>query len=126
MRRPEPSEPEPGHANRDPLARLDRDLAAFEAGRRKARPGTGFGTGAGAAAGYRLLSQMLGGILGGTGLGWLVDRFAHTGHWGLVTGLLVGSGLSIWSTVQMASRMGSGTATKPRPEAQAPDDDDDD
>jgi ATP synthase protein I len=68
-----------------------------------------------AGAGYRLLGQMLGGVLGGIGLGWLVDHYAHTSPWGLVCGLLIGAGLSIYSTVRTASRMGDrmGSGTGP-------------
>ena len=121
MKRPETSSPKAGDPGQDPLARLDSDLASFEAGRRKAPPGVGVEAG----AGYRLLGQMLGGVLGGIGLGWLVDHFAHTSPWGLVLGLLIGAGLSIYSTVRTASRMGARTETKPGAAAVAPDDDED-
>jgi ATP synthase protein I len=95
--------PKPPNDSRDPLGRLDSDLAAFEAGRSKGRIASGIG---GAASdGYRLLGQMLGGVLGGIGLGWLVDRFAHTSPFGVVGGLLIGAGLSIYATVRTASRV---------------------
>ena len=95
--------PKPPNDSRDPLGRLDSDLAAFEAGRAKGRLPSGIG---GAASdGYRLLGQMLGGVLGGIGLGWLLDRFAHTGPFGVVGGLLIGAGLSIYATVRTASRV---------------------
>ncbi len=119
---PTPTEPpqSPG-GGKDPLGRLDRDLEAFEAGRRKA-PSTGLGGEAG--DGYRLLGQMLGGVLGGIGLGWLVDHFAHTGPWGVVGGLLIGAGLSIYSTVRTASRIGARAEAKLGPVHPASDDDD--
>jgi ATP synthase protein I len=44
-------------------------------------------------------------VLGGIGLGWLVDRFAHTNPFGVVGGLLIGAGLSIYATVRTASRV---------------------
>ena len=69
---------------------------------------------------------MLGGVLGGIGLGWLVDHFAHTGPWGLVAGLLIGAGLSIFSTVQTASRMSAKAKESSGPVAAVPDDDEDD
>lgn len=120
MKRPHKSGPKPGDTGRDPLAQLDSDLASFEASRRKASSGLSGEAG----AGYRLLGQMLGGVLGGIGLGWLVDHFAHTSPWGLVLGLLIGAGLSIYSAVrtasEMAARLGSGKGP-PAP----PDDDED-
>jgi ATP synthase protein I len=110
MKRPETSAPETSTSatrepDRDALARLEADLDALEVQRRK--PPLVLGGGSGAGAGYRLLSQMLGGILGGVGLGWLVDHFAHTSPWGIVTGLFAGSALSIWSTVRMAKQTGA-------------------
>lgn len=120
MKKPVTSDPNSGHEGRDPLARLDSDLASFEAGRRKAPSGMGE-----AGAGYRLLGQMIGGVLGGIGLGWLVDHFAHTGPWGLVLGLLIGAGLSIVSTVRTASRLSARTEVKASPLAAVPDDDED-
>jgi ATP synthase protein I len=124
MKRPETSIPKPGDAGHDALSRLDSDLTSFEAGRRKNALGTGASGEAG--AGYRLLGQMLGGVLGGIGLGWLVDHFVHTSPWGLVLGLLIGSGLSVYATVRTASRMGSRIVTKPGPTVQVPDDEDED
>ena len=118
MKRPRESTPKPGDTGQDPLARLDSDLASFEAGRRKASSGLGGEAG----AGYRLLGQMLGGVLGGIGLGWLVDHYAHTSPWGLVCGLLIGAGLSIYSAVRTASQMGARIPPGPA----APEDDDDD
>ena len=69
---------------------------------------------------------MIGGVLGGIGLGWLVDHFAHTSPWGLVSGLLIGAGLSIVSTVRTASRLSARTETKAGMAAVVPDDDEDD
>ncbi len=114
------SEPKPSDLDQDPLARLDSNLASFEAKRQKAPAGIG----GDASAGYRLLSQMLGGVLGGIGLGWLVDHFAHTSPWGLVSGLLIGAGLSIYSAFRMASHAGANT--RPGPSVPTSSDDDDD
>jgi ATP synthase protein I len=97
------SRPRPDEKGRDNLSRLDADLASFESRRRKASAGES----GGAVVGYQMLGQMLGGVLGGLGLGWLIDRYAHTSPWGLVAGLLVGAVLSISSTIRLASRMGS-------------------
>ncbi len=121
MKRPTTPDPKSGGEGRDPLAKLDTDLASFEASRRKAPSGMGE-----AGAGYRLLGQMIGGVLGGIGLGWLVDHFAHTGPWGLVLGLLIGAGLSIVSTVRTASRLSARPDSRAGHPAPAPVDDDED
>src|SRR5690242_14151871 len=56
--------------------------------------------------GYRLLGEVIGGVLGGLGLGWLVDRFAHTTPFGLVIGLLLGTAASAYAAVKSADRIG--------------------
>jgi ATP synthase protein I len=102
--------PESEESSHRALERLDRRLEAFEAGR-AAKPGAS-GVGGAAADGYRMLGEMLGGVLGGVGLGWLVDHFAHTNPWGVVGGLVIGAGLSIFATVQTASRISAKAAAK--------------
>lgn len=103
---------------------LDRRLAAFEA--RGARRGAGaFGVGRAAADGYRLLGQMLGGVLGGLGLGWLLDHFAGTGPWGVVGGLVIGATLSIIATVKTASAISARSASPSDAAPPAADEDDD-
>jgi ATP synthase protein I len=119
--------PEPEESSHGALSRFDKRLDAFEANR-AGKPRAGFGIGESASDGYRMLGEMLGGVLGGVGLGWLVDHFAHTSPWGVVGGLLIGAGLSIYATVLTASRI-SARASKLNPVASAPakvDDDDDD
>jgi ATP synthase protein I len=122
MKRPQKSGHRPGDSGRDPLARLDSDLASFEAGRRRAPSGASGEAG----AGYRLLGQMLGGVLGGIGLGWLVDHYAHTSPWGVLFGLLIGAGLSIYSAVRTASRMSARMGSGTGPASPGPGDDEDD
>jgi ATP synthase protein I len=122
MKRPEPSTPRPDDAGRDPLAKLDSELASFEA--KRWRQPTGLGGDAG--LGYRLLGQMLGGVLGGIGLGWLVDHVGHTSPWGLVLGLLIGLGLSVYSTVRIASQAGARSESSPGSDVRPPADDDED
>src|SRR5881394_4087120 len=56
------------------------------------------------AQGYRFVGEVVGGVLGGVGLGWLLDRFAHTTPWGVIGGLLIGSGLSIFAAVTSAAK----------------------
>jgi ATP synthase protein I len=56
--------------------------------------------------GYRLLGEVIGGVLGGLGLGWVVDRFAHTTPIGMVIGLLLGTAASAYAAMKSADRMG--------------------
>lgn len=114
--------PEPGDDAHDPMGRLDDRLASFEARHRSPRaPSVSSG---GAADGYRLVSLMMGGVFGGVALGWVVDHFAHTRPFGIVAGLLIGAGASVFSTIRAASRMSAG-ATKTTMVAPAAVDDDD-
>ncbi len=99
---------EPDDADGRALERLDSRLGAFETSH-ETRPALA-GVGVEAGAGYRLLAQMVGGVLGGLGCGWLLDHLAHTGPWGVLGGLVIGAGLSIYATVQTASRMSAQAA----------------
>ncbi len=101
------------HGSPDPLRKLDHDLAAFEASRQRG----GRGGLQGAADGYRVLGSLLGGVFGGLGFGWLVDRFAHTAPFGIVIGLLIGSGLSIYAAIRAASRLSAKSASEAKPRA---------
>ena len=117
------SMPEPDETGRGALRRLDRRLEAFEASRATKPQVLGMGETAG--GGFRLLGQLLGGVLGGLGLGWLVDHFAHTAPFGIVGGLLIGGGLSIWAAVRTAMAMSAREAAKGPPAAPVADDEDD-
>jgi ATP synthase protein I len=62
--------------------------------------------------GYRLLGEVIGGVLGGLGLGWVVDHFAHTTPFGMVIGLLLGTAASAYAAIKSADRMGRPAGTK--------------
>lgn len=83
------------------LKSLDARLEAFEARRRP--PTGGGGAQRAMGQGYRFLGEVVGGVLGGLGLGWLVDRFAHTTPFGLVGGLLIGVGVSSFVAIRGAA-----------------------
>lgn len=101
--------PEPDKSSDEALRRLDDQLAAFEA-KREARP-TPLGLGD-ASEGFRLLGQILGGVLGGLGLGWLVDRLAGASPWGVLGGLLIGVVVSIVAAVRQAAAMSAKAAVE--------------
>lgn len=80
---------------------LDQRLAAAEAAQARRASGDSHRA---MAQGYRFLSEVVGGVLMGAGLGWLADRFITPEPLGLITGLLAGSGLSIFVAVRTAAR----------------------
>src|SRR4051812_36642074 len=93
--------PHPNDPPDEALASLDQRLGAAEAAQARK---VSTDTHAAMAQGYRFVGEVVGGVLGGVGLGWLVDRFAHTQPWGVVGGLLVGTGISIFAAVSTAAK----------------------
>ena len=77
------------------------------------------------AQGYRFIGEVVGGVLMGAGLGWLLDRFAGTGPLGLVGGLLIGSGLSIFVAVRAATRNTNDAVAQAGPTPAVADEDED-
>jgi ATP synthase protein I len=106
----------------DPSERLARDLARFEASRAPAAPPLASASEAG--LGYRLLASLLGGVFGGAGVGWTFDLFVHTSPLGLIGGLLIGLGVSIYAAVRTALAI-SAKAQTSAPAPAAPDADED-
>lgn len=104
------------------LGRLSEDLQAFEAARARS---VSSGTVRGVGEGYRLLAELIGGVLGGAGLGWLFDQFAHTTPWGIAIGVALGAGMSVYMTVHTVARMGKQALGEAPPPAALPDDDED-
>jgi ATP synthase protein I len=78
------------------------------------------------AQGYRFLGEVVGGVLGGAGLGWLLDRFAGTAPLGLVGGLLLGSGTAIFYAVKAAAKASTQAMESQGTVPAAPDDEDED
>jgi ATP synthase protein I len=104
--------------------RLAKDLDAFEAARAPGgTPLTGIGE---AGVGYRLLAGLLGGVFGGLGLGWTFDHFVHTSPFGLISGLLIGLGVSIYAAVRTALAISAkAQPAAPLPGVAADDEDED-
>jgi ATP synthase protein I len=123
--------PEPDESSHRALRRLDKRLDRLAASRAPKAPAQG-SLGSTSAGGYRMLGEVLGGVLGGLGLGWLFDRLAHTGPWGLIGGMLIGSGVSIYAAVKTAIAMSDRASQGAAPTPSAPgqntttDDEDDD
>jgi ATP synthase protein I len=114
------------HPNDPPdkaLASLDQRLGAAEAAQaRKVSPDTH----AAMAQGYRFVGEVVGGVLGGVGLGWLLDRFAHTQPWGVIGGLLIGTGFSIFTAVTSAAKASRIEMERLAPEPSVADEEDED
>jgi ATP synthase protein I len=103
---------QPDDDSQEALKRLDERLTAFKAGAAPQGPGDRSAESS-MADGYRLLGEVIGGILGGLGLGWVFDHFAHTTPFGLVIGLLLGTAASAYTAVKSAGRMGRQSANPP-------------
>ncbi|WP_394763388.1 AtpZ/AtpI family protein [Phenylobacterium sp.] len=115
--------PHPNDPPDEALASLDQRLGAAEAAQaRKVSPDTH----AAMAQGYRFVGEVVGGVLGGVGLGWLVDRFAHTAPWGVVGGLLIGTGLSITFAVRSAAKASKIAMDRQAPAPSVSNDEDED
>ena len=115
--------PHPKDTPDEAFKSLDQRLGAAEAAQaRKLSPDTH----AAMAQGYRFVGEVVGGVLGGVGLGWLVDRFAHTAPWGVISGLLIGSGFSIFVAVTAVARSNRKVLETAGPMAPASEDEDED
>ncbi|HEV2530347.1 AtpZ/AtpI family protein [Phenylobacterium sp.] len=102
---------------------LDERLGAVEAARARSEGGDAQRA---MAQGYRFLGEVVGGVLAGAGFGWLVDRFTGTAPLGLIGGLLIGTGFSIWVAVRSAVRSTTTETTRAGPSPRASDDEDED
>lgn len=107
------------------LNRLDERLDSLEASRARKPGGLGSETRS-AGEGYRLLGELIGGVLGGLGFGWVIDHYANTSPWGMVGGLLIGLGVSVYMIVRQATRMSVKAAAEQGPAKSVPFDDEDD
>ena len=115
--------PQPEESQQEALKRLDQRLGVAEkAQARQMSPDAHSAM----AQGYRFVGEVVGGVLGGVGLGWLVDRFAGTGPWGVVGGLLIGTGFSIFTAVSSAARASKTEMAKFGSAPVPPDDEDED
>ena len=103
------------------LRRLGERANALEA--RTTRPVRDYGANA-VGVGYKLLAQLLGGTLVGLGLGAAVDALAHTLPWGLIAGVLVGSGTGMVLAVRGARLASDQAAKEMGPARSIPFDDD--
>lgn len=114
--------PLPVESHDEARQRLSERLNAFEAKRSSqtsavAQVFTGDG--------FRFLGEVVGGVLGGAGLGWLVDRFTHTEPLGLISGLLIGTGVAIFAAIRGAAKRTKQAMEEAGPLPSVPDDEED-
>ena len=103
--------PQPDDESQEALRRLQDRLDALTA-ERTPKVSAGKSAESSIGDGYRLLGEVIGGVLGGLGLGWVVDHFAHTTPFGLVIGLLLGTAASAYAAIKSADRMGRPAGAK--------------
>ena len=120
--------PDTDHRPPGALDSLEARLDAFEAERARPMGGLlgGLAGGVGAlASGWRMVWEVVSGFLGGAAVGWLVDHFAGTAPWGVVAGLVIGSGVAVFMAARTAAKMGAESLAK-NPAPRVADDDDED
>ncbi|CAA9525295.1 MAG: hypothetical protein AVDCRST_MAG62-1405 [uncultured Sphingomonas sp.] len=99
-------EDEPGQDHRlPPDARLDRlDERLEEAQRKEAlRTGTAPKADANEQLGQRVLATLIGGLLGGTLIGWALDRLLGTWPMLFITLMVLGTASGFWSIIKMSN-----------------------
>ncbi|WP_312160115.1 AtpZ/AtpI family protein [Phenylobacterium sp.] len=115
--------PHPDNSRDEAIRRLDERAAALE--QRTTQTPRDYGSKA-AGYGYRLMGVLIGGVFVGLGFGAGADVVLKTAPWGMITGVLVGFGVSIWMAVRSAQRMSAEAAREWGPPQDLPPDDEDD
>ena len=109
----------PPESREEAIARLNRSASDLEA--RTAPPLSHEAAGQAAAGqAWRIIADLFGGVFVGLAIGAILDRFAGTGPWGMIGGVLLGFAVSVfmaWRTAQrlMAQAKASGVEPKSVP-----------
>lgn len=111
---------QPDDSRDEAIRRLDQRANALEA--RTVQTPPEYGARA-ASYGYRLMAVLLGGVFVGLGFGAAIDMLAKTAPWGMVAGVLLGFGVSIWMAVRSAQKMTAEAAREWGPVRDLPADD---
>jgi len=75
---------------------------------------------------YQILAQLLGGVFLGLALGLVADGVLHTAPWGIITGVLLGFGVSVFLAYRLAKRLSEQAAREFGPPQDLPADEDED
>jgi ATP synthase protein I len=109
----------PPESREEAIARLNKSASDLEA--RTAPPLSHEAAGQAAAGqAWRIIADLFGGVFVGLAIGAVLDRFAGTGPWGMIGGVLLGFAVSVfmaWRTAQrlMAQAKASGVEPKSVP-----------
>jgi ATP synthase protein I len=109
----------PPESREEAIKRLTKSASAMEARNARQLSHEAAGQAASGQA-WRIIADLFGGVFIGLAIGFLVDRFANTGPWGLIGGVLLGFAVSVfmaWQTAQrlMAQAKASGVEPKSVP-----------
>ena len=115
--------PHPENSRDEAIRRLDERAAALQ--QRTTQTPRDYGSKA-AGYGYRLMGVLIGGVFVGLGFGAGADVVLKTAPWGMIIGVLVGFGVSIWMAVRSAQRMTAEAAREWGPPKDLPFDDEED
>ncbi|HEY1750436.1 MAG TPA: AtpZ/AtpI family protein [Caulobacteraceae bacterium] len=94
---------QPDDTSQEALKRLQNRLDTLTA-ERKPKDSVGGTAESGVGEGYRLLGEVIGGVFGGLGLGYVLDRLAHTTPLFIVVGLLLGTAASAFTAMRSANK----------------------
>lgn len=93
---------EPDLSQDEAIKRLNERADALEA--RNKPPEVDYGQQAASQA-YRILAELIGGVLVGLAIGAGVDWMFHVRPWGMIGGVLLGFGVSVWMAKRTADRL---------------------
>ena len=86
------------------LKSLNTRADALEARTTRTLPSYGHGSKAQGMA-WSLVGQLVGGVFVGLALGLMADGVLHTAPWGIITGVLLGFGVSVFLAYRLAKRL---------------------
>lgn len=118
---------QPPETREEALKRLDERAAALDA--RTQRPTSAHAGEQAVSQAYRIIAELLGGVLVGLALGVGLDyglRGLGTKPWGMIGGILLGFGVSIWMARRTANRLMALAKQSEEPLPSVPFDDDED
>ncbi len=106
----------PPESREEAIARLNRSASDLEA--RTAPPLSHEAAGQAAAGqAWRIIADLFGGVFVGLAIGAILDRFAGTGPWGMIGGVLLGFAVSVfmaWRTAQRLMAEAKATGVEPK------------